>query len=289
MRQRHPLRQRQIILTLTILFMDLNLNRPLVIFDLETTGVNVATDRIVEIAILKIFPDGHEELRRHLVNPTIPIPPEVTAIHGISDEDVKDMPPFKEIAGNLNAFLQNCDLVGYNSIKFDIPVLVEEFLRAGIEFDMKSRRFIDVQNIFHKMEQRTLKAAYKFYCSKELINAHSAEADTRATYEILKAQLDRYDGAEYTDPSGKVSTPVVNDVKALHDFSFYNRNADLAGQIIYNNKGQEVFNFGKHKGKPVEEVFKQEPSYYDWMMKGEFLLSTKKLITAIKLRNFNKG
>ncbi len=269
--------------------MDLNLNRPLVIFDLETTGVNVATDRIVEIAILKIFPDGHEELRRHLVNPTIPIPPEVTAIHGISDEDVKDMPPFKEIAGNLNAFLQNCDLVGYNSIKFDIPVLVEEFLRAGIEFDMKSRRFIDVQNIFHKMEQRTLKAAYKFYCSKELINAHSAEADTRATYEILKAQLDRYDGAEYTDPSGKVSTPVVNDVKALHDFSFYNRNADLAGQIIYNNKGQEVFNFGKHKGKPVEEVFKQEPSYYDWMMKGEFLLSTKKLITAIKLRNFNKG
>ena len=269
--------------------MEINLTRPLVVFDLETTGINIATDRIVEIAVLKIFPDGHEEFRRHLVNPGIPIPPEVTAIHGISDDDVKDKPFFKDLAGNLNAFMQNCDLVGYNSIKFDIPVLVEEFLRAGIEFEMKSRRFIDVQNIFHKMEQRTLKAAYKFYCSKELINAHSAEADTRATYEILKAQLDRYSDTEFTDHEGKVSKPIINDVKALHDFSFYNKNADLAGQIIFNAKGQEVFNFGKHKGKTVEEVFRIEPSYYDWMMKGEFLLSTKKLITAIKLRNFNKG
>ena len=218
--------------------MELNLSRSLVIFDLETTGVNIATDRIVEIAILKIAPDGHEEFKRHLVNPGIPIPPEVTAIHGISDEDVKDKPLFKDIAGNLNAFIQNCDLVGYNSIKFDIPVLVEEFLRAGIEFELKSRRFIDVQNIFHKMEQRTLKAAYKFYCSKELINAHSAEADTRATYEILKAQLDRYTDTEYTDHEGKVSKPVVKDVKALHDFSFYNRNVDLTGQIIFIIKGQ---------------------------------------------------
>jgi len=269
--------------------MELNLTRPLVIFDLETTGVNIATDRIVEIAILKIFPDGREEFRRHLVNPGIPIPPQSTAIHGISDDDVQDMPQFKELAGNINAFLQNCDLVGYNSIKFDIPVLVEEFLRVGIEFEMKNRRFIDVQNIFHKMEQRTLKAAYKFYCQKELLNAHSAEADTRATYEILKSQLDRYAETDYTDQEGKVSKPVVNDVKALHDFSFYTRNADLAGQIIFNSKGDEVFNFGKHKGKTVEEVFRIEPSYYDWMMKGEFLLSTKKLITAIKLRNFNKG
>jgi len=269
--------------------MELKLTRALVVFDLETTGTNIATDRIVEIGALKIHTDGREEFRRHLVNPSIPIPAEVTAIHGITDEDVKDAPSFKDLSNNLLSFISNCDLAGYNCIKFDVPVLVEEFLRAGIDFDLKGRRVIDVQNIFHKMEQRTLRAAYRFYCQKELENAHTAEADARATYEILKSQLDRYADTEFTDHDGKVSTPVVNDVKALHDFSFFNRNADLAGQIIFNTKGQEVFNFGKHKGKPVEEVFRMEPSYYDWMMKGEFLLSTKKLITLIKLRNFNKG
>lgn len=269
--------------------MQLNLTKPLIIFDLEATGVNIATDRIVEIAMLKVFPDGHEEFRRHLINPTIPMPEVVIAIHGITNEMVKNEPTFKEIAGQLNAFIANSDLSGFNSIKYDIPLLVEEFLRAGVEFDLKNRRIIDVQNIFHKMEPRTLKAAYKFYCNTELVNAHSAEADTRATFEVLKAQLKRYEGMEYTDKDGKTSTPVSNDMKALDEFSYYNRNADLVGHIIFNSKGQEVLNFGKHKGKVVEEVFKSEPSYYDWMMKGDFPLSTKRVVTAIKLRGFNKG
>jgi DNA polymerase III subunit epsilon len=264
--------------------MQLNLTKPLIIFDLEATGVNVGSDRIVEIAMLKVFPDGHEEFRRHLVNPEV-----VVAIHGISDEMVKNEPTFRDLAGNLNAFIGNSDLSGYNSIKYDIPLLVEEFLRVGIEFDLKNRRIVDVQNIFHKMEPRTLKAAYKFYCSSELVNAHSAEADTRATYEVLKAQIERYQGVEYAEKDGKITTPVVNDMKALSDFSNINRNADLVGHIIFNAKGQEILNFGKHKGKIVEEVFRAEPSYYDWMMKGDFPLSTKRTITAIKLRNFNKA
>jgi DNA polymerase-3 subunit epsilon len=217
------------------------------------------------------------------------MPEVVIAIHGITDEMVKNEPTFKEIAGTLNAFIGNSDLSGYNSIKYDIPLLVEEFLRAGVEFELKNRRIIDVQNIFHKMEPRTLKAAYKFYCQTELINAHSAEADTRATYEVLKAQLQRYEGVEYTEKDGTTSYPVVNDMNALDKFSYYNRNADLVGHIIFNSKGQEIINFGKHKGKVLEEVFKTEPSYYDWMMKGDFPLSTKRTITAIKLRGFNKG
>jgi len=269
--------------------MQLNLTKPLIVFDLEATGVNIGSDRIVEIAMLKIFPDGHEEFRRYLINPTIPMPAVVVAIHGITDEMVKNEPTFKEIAGTLNAFIGNSDLSGFNSIKYDIPLLVEEFLRAGVEFEVKNRRIIDVQNIFHKMEPRTLRAAYKFYCNTELINAHSAEADTRATFEVLKAQLQRYEGMEYTDKDGNTSTPVSNDMKALDEFSYYNRNADLVGHIIFNAKGQEVLNFGKHKGKVVEEIFKAEPSYYDWMMKGDFPLSTKRTITAIKLRGFNKG
>ncbi len=269
--------------------MQLNLTKPLIVFDLEATGINIGSDRIVEVAMLKIFPDGHEEFRRHLINPTIPMPAVVVAIHGITDEMVKNEPTFKEIAHILNAFIGNSDLSGFNSIKYDIPLLVEEFLRAGVEFEVKNRRIIDVQNIFHKMEPRTLKAAYKFYCNTELINAHSAEADTRATFEVLKAQLQRYECIEYTDKDGKTSTPVTNDMKALDEFSYYNRNADLVGHIIFNAKGQEMLNFGKHKGKVVEEVFKTEPSYYDWMMKGDFPLSTKKTITAIKLRGFNKG
>jgi len=269
--------------------MQLNLTKPLIIFDLEATGINIGSDRIVEIAMLKVFADGHEESRRHLINPTIPIPEVVVAIHGITDEMVKNEPTFKELAGSLNAFIGNSDLSGFNSIKYDIPLLVEEFLRAGIEFEVKNRRIIDVQNIFHKMEPRTLKAAYKFYCNTELINAHSAEADTRATYEVLKAQLERYEGMLYTDKDGNTSTPVINDMTALNDFSYYYRNADLVGHVVFNAKGQEVLNFGKHKGKVVEEIFKSEPSYYDWMMKGDFPLSTKRTITAIKLRGFNKG
>jgi len=216
------------------------------------------------------------------------IPEEVTAIHGISDEDIKDAPKFSEVAHELLQFLDNCDLAGFNSNHFDIPLLAEEFFRAGIDFDLKGRRFIDIQNIFHKMEPRNLHAAYKFYCGKELINAHSAEADTMATYEILLSQLDRYENVIITDRNGKTFTPVVNDIKVLSEFSNASRNVDLIGHIVYNDKDVEVFNFGKHKGKSVAQVFRDEPSYYDWIMKSEFPRSTKKVVTVIKLRGFNK-
>lgn len=268
--------------------MELNLSRPLAIFDLETTGVNVGTDRIVEICILRANVNGSTDVKTMLINPTIPIPAEVTAIHHITDEDVKDKPTFAQVANELNQFLHNCDLAGFNSNKFDIPLLVEEFLRADVDFELKNRKLVDVMNIFHKMEPRNLSAAYKFYCNGSLDNAHSAEADTVATYEILKAQLDRYENIEYKDFKGNVSTPVVNDVKALHEFSYHSKNADLAGHIVFDEKNIEVFNFGKNKGKSVEEVFKTEPSYYDWMMKSQFPLMTKKTITAIKLRGFNR-
>lgn len=269
--------------------MELNLIKPLAVFDLETTGTNIANDRIVEICIIKINPDGNEQILIQRINPGIPIPAEATAVHGISNEDVVNQPTFTEAGSKIALFLNNADLAGYNSNKFDIPLLVEEFLRAGISFDLKGRRFVDVQNIFHKMEPRTLKAAYKFYCQKELMNAHSAEADARATYEILKAQLECYCNSEFTGQDGVTSKPIVNDIKALHDFSYHNRNADLVGHIIYNTKDREVFNFGKYKGKTVEEIFSIEPSYYDWMMKSDFPLYTKKVITAIKLRGFNKN
>lgn len=269
--------------------MELNLTRPIAFFDLETTGIHIAKDRIVEISIIKINPDQSQEILTKRVNPTIPISEESTFVHGISDDDVKDEPTFSDLANELSAFIGNSDLGGYNSIKFDLPLLVEEFLRAGISFDLKNRKMIDVQNIFHKMEPRTLKAAYKFYCQKDLIDAHSAEADTLATYEVLKAQLDKYENEEYTDKEGNTSKPIVNDVSELADFSHYNKNADLVGQIVYNEQNQEVFNFGKNKGKLVETVFAREPQYYDWMMKADFPLSTKKVITSIKLRGFNKG
>jgi len=269
--------------------MELKLSRPLAFFDIETTGTNIVTDRIVEISIYKIMPDEQKELRTNRINPTIHIPEEVVAIHGITDEDVKDCPTFDKLASGLNQFLAGCDLAGYNSNKFDIPFIVEEFLRAGIDFELKGRRFVDVQNIFHKMEPRTLRAAYKFYCEKELIGAHGAEADTLATYEVLKAQLSKYQETEYTDQDKNLSIPIKNDVQSLHDFSFNAHFADFVGHIVYNQKQVEVFNFGKHKGKPVEDIFRIEPSYFDWMMKSDFPLFTKKLITAIKLRGFNKS
>lgn len=255
--------------------MELNLKNPLIFFDLETTGVNVAADRIVEISWLKIMPSGEESGQTMLVNPTIPIPPEVTEIHGIRDEDVKDKPAFTDIARSLSKEFEGCDFAGYNSNKFDIPLLAEEFLRANVDFDLRKRKFIDVQVIFHKMEQRTLSAAYMFYCQKDLRDAHSAQADTRATYEILKAQLDRYDILE-------------NEIDKLSAFSTQHRSADLAGRIIYNDKDVEVFNFGKYKGQQVEEVLKKDPGYFSWILNGDFPLYTKKVLTNIKLRAFGK-
>lgn len=267
--------------------MELNLNRPLAFLDLETTGIKVATDRIVEICILRANTDGTTEIKTLRINPEMPIPKEVIAIHGITDEDVKDCPTFKQVGRELARFMENCDLAGYNSNHFDIPLLVEEFYRADIDFDLKGRRFIDVQNIFHKMEPRNLFAAYKFYCGKELVNAHSAEADTVATYEILKSQLDKYEHVAVKDRKGNLIEPVVNDVKILSEFSFSTKWVDLIGHIVYNDKDVEVFNFGKHKGKSVSEVFRNEPSYYDWMMKGDFPVSTKKVITSLKLQGGN--
>lgn len=248
----------------------LKLTRPIAFIDLETTGVNVASDRIIEIAILKIMPNGDKEMKSMRINPTIPIPPETTVIHGIKDEDVKDSPVFKDVAKMLFNFLEGCDLGGYNSNKFDIPLLAEEFLRADVEFDVSTRKLIDVQNIFHRMEQRTLAAAYQFYCGKPLENAHNAAADIEATYQILEAQLERY-------------PELKTDTEFLADFSSRTNNVDLAGRIIYNNKNIPVFNFGKHNGKPVTEVFAKEPSYYSWMMSGDFPLYTKKVITKIRL------
>jgi DNA polymerase III subunit epsilon len=261
--------------------MELSLTRPLAVFDLETTGTNIGNDRIVEICVVKIMPDGSQNIFTRRVNPGIPISKESISVHGITDMDVKDCPYFKDLAKELDEFIADSDLSGYNAIKFDIPLLVEEFLRCGIDFSLMNRHIVDVQNIFHKMEPRTLKAAYRFYCHKDLEMAHSAEADTIATLEVLKAQLDVYNGQDYTDSDGNVSKPVRNDVKALHDFSFYTRNVDLVGHIVFNEKQEEIINFGKYKGRPVEEVFKKEPSYYDWMMKSQFPLSTKRVITMI--------
>ncbi|MEI6678091.1 MAG: 3'-5' exonuclease [Mariniphaga sp.] len=267
--------------------MKLNLRNPLVFLDLETTGINVVTDRIVEIALLKIFPDGREEEKLQRINPGIPIPPQTSAIHGIYDEDVKDAPLFKDVAKIYAKFIEGCDLAGFNSTRFDIPLLTEEFLRVDIDLDLKKHKFIDVQIIFHRMEKRTLAAAYKFYLMQDLENAHSAMADTKATYEILKAQIDRYEGVEFDD-NGKKSVPVVNNVEALASFSAFDKSVDFAGRIVYDEKGIEVFNFGKHKGKPVEQVLREEPGYFSWMINGEFPLYTKKVLTAIKFRELNR-
>lgn len=261
--------------------MELNLKRPLAFFDLETTGVNVSTDRIVEISILKVLPDGTEEALTLRVNPGRNIPKESSLFHGIYDEDVKDLPPFSERAQQVADFIGESDLAGYNSNKFDVPMLMEEFLRAGVLFSLKERSFIDVQNIFHQMEQRTLKAAYRFYCEKNLDNAHSAEADVRATYEVLKAQLVKYQDVDFEDKHGAISKPVVNDVQALHDFTNLSRPVDFAGRLVYDEEGDPIINFGKHRGKKVEEVFQTEPSYYAWMQNGEFPLYTKKVLEEL--------
>lgn len=245
------------------------------VFDLETTGTSVNSDRIVEFSYIKVMPDGTENVKTLRFNPGIPIPHEVSLIHGIYDEDVKDAPLFKQKAKELAEEFKGCDFAGFNSNKFDFPLMVEEFLRAGVEFDVENRKFVDAQRIFHMMEQRTLTAAYKFYCNKELVNAHSAEADTIATLEVLKAQIERYENLE-------------NDVDFLHNFTKQDKNVDLAGRIIYNNDGIPVFNFGKHKGKPVQEVFKTDFGYYDWMMNGDFAEDTKRRLTQIKLQGFKR-
>jgi DNA polymerase-3 subunit epsilon len=254
--------------------MQLNLKKPICFFDLETTGTNISKDRIVEISILKVFPDGKEESKTWIVNPEMKIPKEVTAIHGISDDDVKDKPTFKELAKEVSNLIKDSDLGGFNSNRFDIPILAEEMLRAEVDFDMKNRLSVDVQTIFHKMEQRTLTAAYKFYCNKNLEDAHSAAADTNATYQVLKGQLEKYDELE-------------NDTKFLAEFSSRKQFADFAGFISYNKKGEECFAFGKHKNKRVQDVLDEEPGYFGWLLNADFPLYTKKVLTAIKLRNFN--
>ena len=251
--------------------MKLNLNKPICFFDLETTGTNIAKDKIVEIAILKVFPNGNKESYRWLVNPEVAIPAETTKIHGISDEDVANEPTFKELSKKIFSIIKGCDLGGYNSNRFDIPLLAEEFLRAEVDFDIKNAVAIDVQTIFHKKEKRTLEAAYKFYCDKDLTDAHSAEADTNATFEVLESQLDHYPDLE-------------NDTKWLAEFSAHKKHADFAGFISYNKKGEEVFSFGKNRGKLVEQVLEEEPGYYNWIQNADFPLYTKKGLTAIKLR-----
>ena len=264
--------------------MKLNLKIPLAFFDLETTGTNIAKDRIVEMAFLKVFPSGETEKKVTRVNPTIPIPEESSMIHGIRDEDVKDSPTFKSFAKNLAKWLEGTDLAGFNIVRFDIPVLVEEFLRAGVDFEPGKRKLIDAQKIFFMMEKRTLTAAYQFYCNKTLEGAHGAEADTMATYEVLLAQIARYEGQNATDMAGNVVSKIENDMNSIHKLVSSNM-VDLAGRLVLNDKGVEIFNFGKHKGKAVSELFKKEPSYYNWMMQGDFPLDTKRKLTQIKLKS----
>lgn len=252
--------------------MELQLKRPLVFFDIESTGLSPEKDRIVEISLIKVYPDGHEEVRTRRINPECHIPEESTAVHGITDDDVRNCPTFRQVAKSLASMIQGCDIAGYNSNRFDVPLLGEEFIRAGVEVDFSRCRFIDVQTIFHKMERRTLEAAYKFYCEKDLTEAHSAEADTRATLEVLKAQLDRY------------PEDLQNDVEFLSSFTTQQRNLDLAGRFVYNEKDEVVINFGKHKGTSVAEVLKKEPGYYDWVMKADFPEDTKQHLTRLRFK-----
>lgn len=251
--------------------MKLNLKNPIIFFDLETTGLDIANDRIIEIAYIKVYPNGDEESFTYRINPERPIPAESTAVHGITDEDVKDCPTFKEKAKKIAADFKGCDLAGYNSARFDLPMLAEEFLRADVDIDLSTRKMIDVQTIFHKKEQRTLSAAYKFYCEQDLVDAHAAMADTKATYEILQSQLDRYPDLQ-------------NDMAFLADYTCTSKNVDFAGRIVYNEKGVEVINFGKYKGQPVFDVLKNDPGYYGWILQADFPLTTKQAFTRLRLK-----
>lgn len=255
--------------------MELNLTKPICFFDLETTGINIANDRIVEMSILKVFPNGNKESHTWRVNPEMIIPGEVIKIHGITNEAVANEPTFKELSNKVYQFIKGCDLAGYNSNRFDIPLLAEELLRAGIDFDIKSALAVDVQTIFHKMEKRTLEAAYRFYCGKELEGAHGAEADTNATYEVLKSQLDKYPNLQ-------------NDTKWLATFSSQKKLADFAGFVAYDKNEKEIFAFGKHKGKLLEDVLEKEPGYFGWILNADFPLYTKKVLTAVKMRKLQE-
>ena len=254
------------------MIMELNLVKPIIFFDLETTGTDISKDRIVEICFIKVYPDGRELEYSKRINPEMHIPEGASAVHGIYDADVANCPTFREVARNIAKDIEGCDLAGFNSNRFDIPVLAEEFLRAEVDIDLSQRKFVDVQVIFHKMEQRTLSAAYKFYCGKNLEDAHTAEADTHATYEVLKSQLDRY-------------PDLKNDIAFLSDYSSYTKNVDFAGRIVYDDNGVEVFNFGKYKGMAVSEVFRRDPGYYSWILNSDFTLNTKAVLTKIRLRS----
>jgi DNA polymerase-3 subunit epsilon len=262
--------------------MKLNLKVPLCFLDLETTGVNISQDRILEIAVIKVMPNGEVLRKSDVLNPTIPISKESTAIHGISNEDVKDKPSFKDVAKEYARFFEGADLSGFNIIKFDVPVLVEEFLRAGIDFDYGRKKIIDAQKIYHMMEKRNLAAAYQFYCNKELEDSHTAEADTQATMEVLLAQIEKYENQPVTDGMGNSIGVIKNDMEELNRLTS-SAIIDLAGRMVRNDKGEAIFNFGKHRSKPVLDVLKGEPSYYDWMMNGDFPLDTKRKLTEIKL------
>lgn len=265
--------------------MDLNLKNPLAFLDLETTGTRISQDRIIELAIIKVLPNGEEETLVTRVNPEMPIPEESSMIHGIYNDDVKDKPSFKKIAKNLANFLEGCDLSGFNIIKFDVPMLVEEFLRADVNFDISKKKLVDSQKIFHLMEKRNLANAYKFYCQKTLKDAHSAEADTRASLEVLKAQIERYQDQKVFDNLGNEVGEVKNDMQFLHDITASNL-VDLAGRMVKKN-GKIVFNFGKHRGVEVLKVLEKEPNYYNWIMNGDFPQDTKRRLTDIKLSSFN--
>lgn len=265
--------------------MKLNLKNPLVVLDIEATGVNFVHDRIVEIAIIKLHPNGSEEVKEYLINPEMPIPEETQKIHGISDEDVKDAPTFRKIAKELAGFLGGADIAGFNVLKLDLPILMEEFLRADVEFDISKRKIVDAQKIFTLMEKRNLSAALKFYCNRDLKDAHSAMADTRATLDVLNSQLEKYNGQEVQDNLGNRIGSIDSDIESLSEFTTF-RMVDLAGRMTYNQEGVEIFNFGKHRGKPVTQVLEKEPAYYNWIMNGEFPLDTKRKLTQIKLRNF---